>query len=386
MKKIKTFFENGFFRKSKKIVVLPVLVLPLFIFFLNAIAKNKSGKKASCCQPKCNSTKAIDARQTNAKPLDVILTNNNDLPTLLLSSDFGDTWQDISVRMPQTNGITHLLANDNELYAATVEGYIYHCPDVDENRWVREYVGPYLKTELVTGIYAGRNGPYISVLGRGLFQKIPATGFWQSIGYDKLNEAHIHDVCELNDGSLLVASAAGMFKSDAQKRHWKQVYASGWATDLAVNENAVIASAQPGILRSTDGEHWTTTLKDEAAIYHTLSIGGQFKAIRSRIPFHENTTDGALQKHMKIRFTESSDGGSTWSSSQAAGFMPVNFDNVEINDSYLYATHPEGISRSSDGGKSWKMIYEKPKNSVIMQIRLSSGNGKLYALTTKGGC
>ena len=141
---------------------------------------------------------------------------------------------------------------------------------------------------------------------------------------------------------------------------------------LVESNGVLMTTSQNGILRSTDdGENWDCVLNEGGVGIAVERIKGGFAAITF------NT------ESMTRRVRTSYDGGKTWQPIDAG--LPAHLliaSIIEVGE-YFFCGHPTGIFRSSDKGKTWKLLLPSIENKVFNLF--VSGN-VIYAISRNGGC
>jgi hypothetical protein len=125
--------------------------------------------------------------------------------------------------------------------------------------------------------------------------------------------------------------------------------------------------------------------------FDVKSIRGGFAAITSNSD--SNTVNTS-------RLSTSYDGGKTWQPIDAGRQDKVFADSIgrtwddrfnlkafmtsimQVGENFL-CTHPDGIFRSSDKGKTWKLLLPAVEKKIFNLF--VSGN-VIYAIPSKGGC
>ena len=141
---------------------------------------------------------------------------------------------------------------------------------------------------------------------------------------------------------------------------------------LVESNGVLLATSQGGILQSTDdGENWNLVISEGGVGIAVEVINGGFAAI----------TFNTESKTRRVR--TSYDGGKTWQPIDAA--LPASLSIasiVQVGESF-YCGHPAGIFRSTDKGKTWKLLLPSIGDKVFNLF--VSGN-VIYAIPSKGGC
>ena len=158
---------------------------------------------------------------------------------------------------------------------------------------------------------------------------------------------------------------------------------------MAESDGVLLATSMRRIIRSTDnGENWAVVISDSSVAWDVKPIKGGFAAI----------TSGSESGTRSLR--TSYDAGKTWQPIDAGLQGKVVIDSIwrTWNDRLLlkafstsitqvgenfFCTHPGGIFRSSDKGKTWKLLLPSVEDKVFSLF--FSGN-VIYAIPSKGGC
>jgi photosystem II stability/assembly factor-like uncharacterized protein len=146
------------------------------------------------------------------------------------------------------------------------------------------------------------------------------------------------------------------------------------------------------IIRSTDnGENWAPVISEDSVAWDVKPIKGGFVAITSNSESNTPNTS---------RLSTSYDGGKTWQPIDAGPQGKVLSDSIrrtwdsrpllkafqtsiiQVGENFICA-HRDGIFRSSDKGKTWKLLLPSVEGKVFNLF--ISGN-VIYAIPSKGGC
>ena len=141
---------------------------------------------------------------------------------------------------------------------------------------------------------------------------------------------------------------------------------------LVESNGVLMATSQGGILRSTDdGENWDCVLHEGGVGIAIERILGGFAAI------NYNTESETR------RVRTSYDGGKTWQPIDAGLTAQLSIASIIQVGEYFFCGHPDGIFRSSDKGKTWKLLLPSIEDRVFNLF--GSGN-VIYAIPGPGVC
>ena len=141
---------------------------------------------------------------------------------------------------------------------------------------------------------------------------------------------------------------------------------------LVESNGVLMATSQGGIIRSTDdGENWNCVLNEGGVGIAVERINGGFAAI----------TYNTESETRRVR--TSYDGGKTWQPIDAGLPASLSIASIIQVGEYFFCGHPTGIFRSSDKGKTWKLLLPSIENKVFNLF--VSGN-VIYAIPRDGGC
>ncbi len=287
------------------------------------------------------------------------------------SDDGGQTWQDISEGLPenlQEDAVQRdgFFANDRGLYLRAGDG-IYHSETNSK--------GPFWKKEIFRdaqgSIAPGRTGIFAYNWEGEFLQKPNGKNGWSSV-YKNFQGKEIRTVFETSGGAVFIGTDSGLYKSTDNGQTWKRVHTGGWVMKLVESGGVLVATSQRGIIRSTDGgESWDGVLHEGGVGIAIEAIDGGFAAIVA------NT------KVMARTVRTSYDAGKTWQPIDAG--IPADLRTASIIQvgEYFFCGHPLGIFRSSDKGKTWKLIRPSVGDKVF---NLSVSGKVIYAIPRPGGC
>jgi photosystem II stability/assembly factor-like uncharacterized protein len=287
------------------------------------------------------------------------------------STDGGQTWQDISKGLPENlreYGIrgNSFFANDKGLFLRVGNGLYHSTPNSTAPFWTKEFI-----PDEHSSITPGKTGIFAYNYDGHFLQKINGTSKWSPI-YTNFQQKRVRSVFESAAGSIFISSDYGLFKSTNSGKTWKRVYTGGGAFSVVESSGVLMAICGTGIIRSTDdGESWDFVINEERRGFAVESIKGGFAVIFDRT---------ALDTR---RVRTSYDGGKTWQSIDEG--LPVNAtitSIIQVGENF-FCGNSTGIFRSSDKGKTWKLLLPSIGGKVF---NLSVSGNVIYAIPRSGGC
>lgn len=282
------------------------------------------------------------------------------------STDGGVTWQDISQGLPENLQADAFVEKDGELYVRTRNEVYHGRPNSLVPSW---------KKEILPGeqssIAPGKVGVFAFNYDGQFLHKIKGTGLWLPM-YTSFQEKGVRTIFETERGTVFIGSDKGIFKSANIGKTWKQVHTGGWVMKLVESNGVLLATSQGGILRSTDdGESWNYVISEGGVGIAVERINGGFAAI----------TYNTISEIRRVR--TSYDGGKTWQAIDGGLPSSLLVSSIQQIGEYLLCGHPDGIFRSSDKGKTWKLLLPSLENQVF---DLSVSGNVIYAIPRAAGC
>ncbi len=322
------------------------------------------------------------------------------------SADGGQTWQDISEGLPKPvqdeNAASRnvFFADANGLYFTAANG-LYHCKKDSRVPLWSKGIFPNKQSN----ISPGRAGIFAFNYWGGISQKANGSDVWSPI-FTNFKEERIRSVFETAAGTLFIGTDQGLFKSADNGKTWKQLKNGSSAMKITEWNGVLLATNSRGICRSADeGESWTQVISEGGVGIDVTAINGGFAAI----------TFNTQSNTRRIR--TSYDGGKSWQPIDAGlqskyindtRWQPTNAsipgqgvaDSVwnpgnnnlpvqafistiiEVSGNF-FCGHPDGVFKSSDKGKSWKLVFPSIAGKVF---NLCVSGNVIYAIPVNGGC
>jgi len=286
------------------------------------------------------------------------------------SVDGGRTWQDITEGLPDDSGqegftIGGGFATDDGFYLRAGDGLFFNKRNSTAPNWSRK-----VSLGNRVGIFPSKAGILAFNYTDGQFlQTTTEKKDWEPI-YRNFQRKDVLTFFETDNGTVFVGTNTGLFKSTDGGNTWKQVFAgSKGVRKLAASSGVLMAVAQKGIIRSADnGDHWNlaTTEGDHGMDVQRIHDG--FAAITE-------------SQERRFRVRTSHDGGITWQLIDTG--LPARVFNIVQVGENLFCSHWNGISGSSDNGKTWKLLLPSVDHDIF---HLSVSGHVIYAMRNVGGC
>jgi photosystem II stability/assembly factor-like uncharacterized protein len=304
------------------------------------------------------------------------------------SADGGQTWQDISKGLPENLPEDSILensffANDKGLFLRVGNGLYHSTPNAIALFWTKE-----IFSDEDSSITASKKEVSAYNSWGVNLKKTNGTIVWSPI-FENFQEPRIRSVFETAGGTIFIGTDRGFFKTADSGKTWKHVFAGGLVGNLAESNGVLLSTSMRRIIRSADnGETWAVVISDSSVAFDVKPIKGGFVAI----------TAGSESGTRSLR--TSCDAGKTWQPIVAGIQGKVVSDSIwrtwddrpflqrfmtptiRVGENFL-CTHPDGIFKSSDKGKTWKLLLPSIDSKGFNLF--VSGN-VIYAIRSKGGC
>ena len=302
------------------------------------------------------------------------------------STDGGQTWQDISKGLPENlrkDSIrgNSFFANVKGLFLRFENGLYHSTPNATAPFWTKA-----LLPAEYSSIAPGKNGVVAYKYWGINLKTTNGTSVWSPM-FDTFQTPVIRSSFETAGGAIFIGTQKGFFKTDNDGATWKYVYSGSLVGHLAELDGVLLAINWRRIIRSTDnGENWAPVTSDSSVVWDVKQIKGGFAAMTS--------TSASNPRGIRTSY----DGGKTWQPNNAGNKVVIDSiwrtwndrptlkafmaSIIEVGDNFV-CVHNEGIFRSSDKGKTWKLFLPAVENKIFNLF--VSGN-VIYAIPSKGGC
>lgn len=234
---------------------------------------------------------AGNGKSNKSKPLNL----------LIKSTDGGQTWQDISKALPETEQRIDFFAGESELYLHVKNAMYRSKSNLKIPVWVMVDVPDLQSASSRPSTSIAFNGSGVIAFNYDghVYQKTPAVKNWLPL-YSNFKKPSLRTVFTSADGTVFLGYDHGLYKSTDKGKNWKQVQ-KGMVMNVIESQGVLLATAGNGIIRSTDnGEHWQWVINEGGVGIAVERIKGGFAAI----------SYNAITKSRRIHI--SLDGGKTW--------------------------------------------------------------------------
>jgi len=345
-------------------VFVPAILLVLFLLYSFVLKEKEAGEKTK--------------EGTKSGPVNIVFK----------STDGGQTWQDISKGLPENlrkDSIrgNSFFANDKGLFLRVGNGLYHSTPNATAPFWTKA-----IFPAEHSSIAPGKSGIFANNYWGVNLKKTNGTSVWSPI-FENFQGPGTRIVFETAGGTVFIGTNRGLIKTANSGKTWKHVHAGGLVGNLTESDGVLLATSMRRIIRSTDnGENWAVVISDSSVAFDVKQIKGGFAAI----------TAGSESGTRSLK--TSYDGGITWQPIDAGIQGKVVSDSIwrtwndrprvqafmtsiiQVGENFV-CTHPDGIFRSSDKGKTWKLLLPSVEDKVFNLF--VSGN-VIYAIPSKGGC
>ena len=306
------------------------------------------------------------------------------------SADGGQTWQDIGEGLPENlrgDSIRgkDLFANDKGLFLRVGNELYHSTPNAATSFWTKE-IFPHEDSTIAPG----KPGIFASNYWGVNLKKTDGTSVLSTM----IEDFRVPRILafEAAGGAIFIGTDRGLFKTANDGKTWEHVHTSAYVGNFAESNGVLLAISVQSIIRSTDhGESWAVVDSGGGAAFDVKQIRGGFAAITSITTSLNPSTR---------RLRTSNDGGKTWQPIEAGLQGEAFSDSISRTwnnrprlqafmtpiiqaDENFFCTYRDGIFRSADKGKTWKLSLPSVQNKVFNLF--VSGN-VIYAIRTRGGC
>ncbi len=301
------------------------------------------------------------------------------------------TWTRINTDIPIGKSLMPMAEHGGILYIVSTDE-IFTSDDSGET-W--RTIGPRPKGHavgfIITDETQTRSTMYLALRDEGIYRSTDGGTHW-NVFNDGLGNKSISAVATVGK-TVFAGTARGLYRLDSSTWQKVPVETSRAIYSLAVSENNLYVGTGPHLLGLTPIEVEREVPRNEShalKIFHSANLGASWTEITPRY----KSSDRYIPSGMKILAVgevllastasqrhRSIDNGQTWTELSGDGnlFMINSLPVVAVNEMTFYKVGPFGIRRTTDGGKSWRLLIDGMAGTRLKD--LIAFNGRLYAHT-----
>jgi photosystem II stability/assembly factor-like uncharacterized protein len=294
------------------------------------------------------------------------------------STDGGTTWKDVSTGLPDTVIGSRILGQANKLYVYDDDGGFFETNLVNPVQWkrrknIQSYLEQWLmKPKFISCLSTGSRGMYAILQGEALMRETPGTDTWFPMD---MPDKQIYDVEENPDGSIVISTHTGIFRTADGSATWAHVLPKQAVLDIQPSGGVLLANSPKALWRSEDGGvTWNECFahKGDADL---CAMDGGFAVL-----------EGSSNPEKEKRLLVSKDGGKNWTIITQWN-LPMGAYDIEYTNGCLFCCHNLGISRSADGGQTWMPVLNQAQTDNFVKLGLTVTGSTICAVRMrKGGC
>ncbi|MEL6195381.1 MAG: hypothetical protein AAFR66_25215 [Bacteroidota bacterium] len=293
--------------------VLVLLVISLFSVILS-------------CQP-------LPQEQTSVPVVNVSSPENIRKP-LLISSDFGRSWQNVSGNLPDDIQASFLELKGEEIVIATDNLGLWLS---SENKTTWKEIGQGLPAKKINALYVSGEEIYVGVYREGIYRSSDEGQTWTSLNFDLPNLSV--QVVHVYQNNIFVGTDLGIYQLNTEERYWEAAIIGPQVLSIYDYQDKLIAGTSQGSLLSSDGGKSWKWIRQEGSVHYTHNIDQRI---------YELMINGDLMY--------SDDWGESWSDTYYQPRQSYVYEIVQAGD-HLVMSNNYGIHHSKNDGLSWELVY-----------------------------
>jgi len=294
---------------------------------------------------------------------------------ILQSVDNGKNWNNAGIALPAEAQDGRLFSSNGDVYLSVEGGYYLGNPSTDSPVWEKKT----FPDPAITNIFVGQNGLFAYGQKAGFYQEMQGSGLWMPLG-NTLKGQTVYTLLETPEGSVIIGSDSGIYKSSDGCRTWRHVLEDDMINSIFEIDGILFGCGIEGLLHSTNGgETWNPMHTGNGRPVLAQPIDGGYAVI-----FIGGGTQPQANIHgMKNSLYSTADQGKTWT--PLNGNLPSVRDLYDIQQAgaYLFCSLDTGIYRSADQGKTWELVHPaRDKERFELEV-----SGKtIFAKMGQSGC
>jgi photosystem II stability/assembly factor-like uncharacterized protein len=286
-------------------------------------------------------------------------TTTVEIPALIASLDFGQSWQ--LVEVPNAERLADLIISDSgALIAVTFENEVW-MRDPQSPDWRKTGALPDLRARRLWAGFAGAGAIYLTGISPGLpASRRLLTSQDGGATWSTLVEAPFDEVMvPVEPGHFLGLSSSGLRVSRDDARSWSQALLQTGDQKVVATGSAaaprIYSISHQSLLRSDDaGQTWTGGLLEGQRLLDIAPDPGNRDGL-----FGILTAPGAAGQDWGLY--RSQDGGASWTAIDLGASLAAEESVREVlplatTPPSLLVSTDAGILRSEDGGATWALV------------------------------
>ena len=331
--------------KKKKMYLKPIILILIiqFLFSCNT-AENKTG----------NYFKKI-----NESNILFLSGESNKLDKrfpLLVSSDFGKTWESTKDNLPADIQVSFIEEKGNKMVLASDNMGIFISTE-NKSKW--NSIGDKLPNKKINALAISGEKIYAGVYHQGIYRTTNEGQTWESLNYD-LQNLNVQSILKL-DKQLLIGTDEGIYVLEDNAKSWKETQVKSQVLSIYKYDSRLVAGTSQGTLISKDNAiHWEW-IRKEGAVHYTHNIGKRI-----------------IELVLNGDIVYSDDWGKNWNQTQYGPRMGSYVYEIIESGKYQLISNNYGIHRSSDNGNTWEHIFKTESMAFFDLIAIGD---KIYGGT-----
>ena len=303
------------------------------------------------------------------------------------STDGGQTWQDISKGLPENlrkDGVRgdSIFATEKGLFVRVGNELYHSTATATAPLWTKENF-----PDEHSSIAPDKSGIFAFNYWGIHLKNSNGTSVWSPI-FKTFHAPRMRTVFETAGGAIFIGTDKGFFKTTNSGKTWKHVHDGSLVGHLAERDGVLLAISTRKIIRSTDnGETWAVVTSEGIVAWDVKPINGGFVAITAG---SESGKRSLMTSYDAGKTWQPIDAGDnvfsdsiwrTWNDRPRVQAFQTSISQVGEN---FFCTHHDGIFKSSDKGKTWRLILPAVDDNGFNLF--GSGNVMYAIRSSKGGC
>ena len=300
-----------------------LILIVQFLFSCNT-AENRTGNTIN------------KKNESNILSSSSIINNQGKRFPLLVSNDFGETWESVTANLPEDIQVSFIEEKGSELVLASDNMGIFLST---ENKSTWKSIGDKLPNRKINALHISEENIYVGIYHQGIYHTSDEGQTWESLNYD-LQNLNVQSIFKI-DKQLLIGTDVGIFILDKNTSLWKETNVKSQILSIYHYDSKLVAGTSQGTLISKDkSNHWEW-IRKEGAVHYTHNIGKRI-----------------IELVLNGDIVYSDDWGENWNQTQYEPRIGSYVYEIIESGDYQLISNNYGIHRSNDNGKTWEHIFK----------------------------